>query len=88
MDLRPTKPVREFRFNLTYNYHDGEVAQAQLTPEEDAEMEALLQQFTKFLKPTAPVHRLTIDVGDRAERWITTTDQKPLPGFNVISDIK
>lgn len=87
MDLQPQKPTREFRFSLSFLYNNGEEEQVQLSAVQDDAMEALLVQLAQFLTPAYPVSRISVDVGDRRERWVPKNDTQPL-GVNRIEDLQ
>lgn len=86
MILKPQKPIREFRFKVITRYHNGEEKEVVLTPEQDYQMNKLLQQMDKLVNTEQPVAQIQIDVGDRAELWIPP-GQEPLAGFNTLDDI-
>lgn len=87
MDLQPQKPTREFRFKLALLYKNGEEEEVVLPKDQDDPMEQLLQQLTQFITADYPVSRITIDVGDRRERWIPK-GQEPLTGMQTLQDIQ
>lgn len=87
MELKPQKPIKQYRFQLRMTYNNGEEISAILAGDQDAEMDALLQQLTQFLKPARPVSFIAIDIGDGKDRWETKQDDTALPGLNTIEDI-
>lgn len=87
MILKPTRPIREWKYLLTYKLHGGEVMQHELTPEQDVKMTKLLTQFEKFLDTDQPVEGISVDVGDRQEVYIPEGEE-PLPGIQTAQDIK
>lgn len=87
MDLKPQKPIREFRFKLTLRYHNGQEVEKILAGGEETKMNDLIQQMAEFINPEYPVANIFIDVGDQQERWIKPTDEAPLPGLNTLDDI-
>lgn len=87
MILQPQKPIREFRFQLTLRFNNGEEKSVILNPDQDAAMDLLVQSLEQFVGAEFPVANIIIDVGDRTDRYIPEGEE-PLPGIQTRADLE
>lgn len=84
MLLKPQKPIREWRFQITLRYNNGEEEQVQLTGTDADKIEKLIAKLPlQGLEPAAPVSAIVLEVGDETERWIQP-GQEPAPFADTI----
>lgn len=92
MELKPQKPIREFRFKIIARYDNGEEKEVVLDQTQDIEMRKYLDPMATFIHPERPISEIIITIGDRQELRPAPEDNPPQtdagPGLNTAADIK